>query len=203
MTGEGMTGISGRARRSRDGMTLIEAMIAMVVIAVALLAMLSLIMSAGVVQDDSRERTLAYNAARQIIEDMRAKQYASQVYDAYKSGGSVGCNFRVDDLPTGPNDLDHPVMKSATDPTLPPINAQGRILFPEDTPGGGLTEAPTDGRLRKEFNMPKDLNHDGDDSDSGASLPEVYILPVKVEVQWTRPGGKVSRIEVITLITER
>ena len=71
------------SRGRRAGMSLVEAMIAMVVIAIALIALLSMITSAGTVQDDSRQRTIAYNAARRKIEEMRALIYPKVIYDTY------------------------------------------------------------------------------------------------------------------------
>lgn len=202
MTGEGMTGNSGRARRSRRGMTLIEAMIAMAIVAVAMLALVSLIVSSGTVQDDSRQRTIAYNAARDVIENMRALIDITKIYDAYKQGGSVGNEFWIADIPHGDGSL-----KTTVPTGEAQFQAQGKILFPEKTPGAGeiMEDPPSpadDSLLARQLGMPKDLNQNGTDTDTLAPA-EVMILPVKVRVRWLASGNRYSNIEVITFITVR
>ncbi len=205
-------GMSGTTRRRSSvpraperGMSLVEAMIAMVVIAVALLALLSLITSAGTIQDDSRERTLAYNAARQKIEEMRALITASKIYDAYKKGGTIGNLFVVDGMPvgTGANLSTNVTLDNGTVKALS-VPSHGTIIFSEDVPGAdAITENPTNAVLRAQFGMPKDLNRDGDTADTALALNSVGILPVKVLVQWRTSANKVNQVEVVTFIVEK
>lgn len=179
---------SGMKRRA--GMSLVEIMIALAVISLTLLAMLSLITSSGKMQDDATGRTMAYNAARQKIEDMRAEVFA-EVYARFNSitsdnptsGTSPGDTFTVAGLAAGPNNA-----------------PQGLITFPEST-AGKLTEAPSDPVLAEQLGMPKDLNRDGDTTDT--SVVEYSILPVKIEVRWVVPGGKFSSVHIVTYIAER
>lgn len=167
----------------RAGFTLIEVMLAMAIVAFALLGLVSLITSSSRVQDESSSRTRAYNAVRKVIEEMRGLPLAD-VYPTYRSGGTIGDTFAVDEIPKNPAGVN---------------GAQGRILFPEA--GGGLTESPADAILAAELGMPKDLNRDGDVVDTGLST--YAILPVKIVVEWAQPGGKLSKVEVVTFIAER
>jgi prepilin-type N-terminal cleavage/methylation domain-containing protein len=188
--------ISTRARVR--GMSLVEIMIAMIIVAIALLALLSLTQSSNRVQDESRERTIAYNAARKMIEEMRSDAVET-LYRRYNSNNTdngllvcPGAAFEVADLPRGPGGA-----------------LQGTIIFPEANSGlatARLTENPSDANLATELGMPKDLNRDGDTTDAnllGDSLFPYDILPVKVEVKWVVPGGKINMVQVCTYITAR
>lgn len=176
-------------RRRDRGMSLVEIMIALVVVAVAMLALASLITSSSRVAEESQYRTFAYNAARRVVEEMRGVAF-SEIYMRYNAstsdnppGTCPGNTFVVDDLPNGP-------AGSTT---------QGTLFFPENT-AGTLTETPSDALLAKDFGMPKDLNRNG--AIDGA-VGAYYLLPVKVVVEWLMPGGKTSKVEVVTFITER
>ncbi len=183
-------------------MTLIEAMIAMAIVAIALLALVSLIVSAGTVQDDSRQRTIAYNTAREIVEDMRSLLDVTKIYAKYKSGGTTGNEFWIADIPGG----DGTSKKTATGATY---KAQGKILFPELNAGSGdgkIAEDPPnpsdDILLKTQLGMPKDLNQSGDSTET-LDITEVKILPVKIRVRWLSNTGRLSNVEVITMITSR
>ena len=159
-------------------MSVVEIMIAMVVVAIALLAMISLMTSSNRIQEDARERSVAYNAARAVIEDMRQRTFI-EVFDAYKSGAALN-RFTVDRL--GP----------------PPLNDthQGTVQFPETK--GLLDESFVD----TGFGTPKDLNQDGDTTDL-ISGTEISILPVRVVIRWRAPGGGEKRLELASLITSK
>src|SRR5262245_18745124 len=109
----------GRNRRAA-GLSLVELMIALVVIAIALLAIFSLVVSSSQVQQETREKALAYNAARLKVEEMRSTTFTA-IYSKYKSGGTTGNTFTVDGL------------SPITGDTAP-----GFIYFPET--GGTLSE---------------------------------------------------------------
>ncbi len=89
MTGEGMTGISNRARRSRGGFTLVELMISMAVIAIAILGVISVVMHTVRSKEKMRELDLAKQAAATRLEELRSVDFdtlsntASPVYDKF------------------------------------------------------------------------------------------------------------------------
>ena len=180
--------------KGRAGMSLVEIMIAIAIVSLTLLAMLSLITSSARVQDDSSQRTLAYNVARQKVEEIRSGNF-HEILTTYNSL-STQKTFKVDGLPAGPFTL--------SDGTA---GAQGKISFPEDKDGSGyLSEDPVDAVLREEFGMPKDLNRNGNTTDTGVypkATDPLKLIPVKVEVQWVVPSGKYSTVKIVTFITER
>lgn len=204
MVTSGAAGLCGHApfpisRRRDRGISMVEIMIALVVIAVALLALVSLMTSAGSIQDDSRERTLAYNAARQKIEEMRNLTELATIYTTYNSAQTAN-RFRVDDIPVGRG----PMRPSTTTPTLPQIPAQGQIFFPEETPGAGIKEdLTTNGILKKQFSLPKDLNQSGAIDAGVIPAANLTLLPVMVRIEWRTAGGKFSQVEVVTYITKK
>ncbi|HEX7899114.1 MAG TPA: prepilin-type N-terminal cleavage/methylation domain-containing protein [Planctomycetota bacterium] len=200
-----------RARQDR-GFTLVEIMIALAVVSIALLGLLSLINSSGLVQDDTRARTIAYNAAREKVEEMRARPFDT-IYAAYNSDDYD--DQKIKDLVTAAL----PTVITVTIPKnkffvdgLPSLIVggvaveQGSIIFPEaiDPSDGNpyLTEIPTDVILQKEFGMEggKDLNRDG----VVDKLITTYtLLPVKIEVSWTAVGGKTITLPIVTYMTNR
>jgi prepilin-type N-terminal cleavage/methylation domain-containing protein len=175
--------VSERRPRGNQGLTLLEIVIAMAVLAVALFALMSSIMSASSLHDNSREKVLAYNAARQAIEAMRNTTFA-QIYTTYRSGPNN--QFTV----TGLNPI----------PGVP----VGQIFFPADS-NGAIREDfyLIDATLASTLGMTspgKDLNGDGA-IDSKDHSQDYKILPVMVRVQWQGTGGKRAQIEVATFIT--
>lgn len=101
MTGEGMTGISGRARRSCDGLTLVELMIAMAIIAVAILGVISVVMHTIRSKEKMREVDLAKQAAATRLEELRSVDFDSLA----DTSSSVYNKFTVTELahPSGAN----------------------------------------------------------------------------------------------------
>ena len=168
------------ARRTA-GLSLVELMIALVVIAIALLAIFSLVVSSSQVQQETREKALAYNAARLKIEEMRSKTFSS-IWSIYKAGGSTGNTFAVDGL--------QPIAGDA---------AVGFIFFPERN--NLLSETVAD----SELGMPKDLNRDGDalddDVTNGATIYK--ILPVRIRIRWQGVGDKSTSVTVTSFITDK
>lgn len=173
-------------RSHRRGVTLLELIIAMAVLAIALLALVSSITSSAKVQQNTRDKTLAYNAAREVIEQMRAypideiwRRYNSATGDNVGTGSNPGNTFTVARLNAPPSGV--------------PV---GQVFFPEK--GGALNETYVDPSM----GMPKDLNRNGDALDTNVN--DTYrILPVKVVVTWMAIGGREIQIEVNTLITEK
>ena len=72
-----------RPLRRDAGMSLVEIMIALVVVGLALVAMVSLMLSSNRLQEDARERSYAYNAARSVVEEMRGTAFAT-IFDTYR-----------------------------------------------------------------------------------------------------------------------
>jgi Tfp pilus assembly protein PilV len=201
----------GRGRREA-GLSLVELMIAIVVIAIALIALVSLIVSSSQVQQETREKTLAYNAARLKIEEMRNSTF-DEIFRKY--------NAAADTLTTGDtgapgpsnpgepgNTFDVSGLKASSPDTYP-----GRIFFPQNysgtTPSNPLVEdmttPPSDETdLESRFALPMDLNRDGDSSDADLSAAGAHkILPVVLRVRWVGVGKKVTSIYVSTLITNK
>lgn len=177
--------VRGRGRPDA-GLSLVELMIAIVVIAIALIALVSLIVSSSQVQQEAREKTLAYNAARRQIEVMRSTSFLS-IFAAYRAGGTQGNTFAVEGLiPVSPD------------------TAAGKIDFP--LTGANLSENPSDTALAAQLGMPKDLNRDGDttDTDVSSTSPVQYkILPVRIRVRWLGVAKKQTTIEVTSFITDK
>lgn len=187
--------------RSEAGISVLEIMIALVVIAIALLAVTSLLFSSNRIQHDGKERMIAFNAARQVLEDMRAANY-DHVWHRYNSikadditgVTNPGNTFKVPGLPP---------RKDGSDP--------GRIYFPEDSTGTNIVESPSNAALRtslgmdsKDFNgiVGKDLNRDGDNADAFSNNAQFFILPIMIEVVWVTPGGRENRVEMASFLSK-
>ena len=181
-------------RPGRTGFSLIELVIAMAVLAIALLALMSSIFSSSRLVDTSRERTLAYEAARSKIEEMRNFTHCLTFNNIYNY-------YRVN-----PNNI-------AAVAGLNPIFVAGveqpelSITFPMS--GANLTEAPADAILATSLGMPKDLNRDGDATDVGGTgaaddLNTNYkLLPVLITLRWKSAGGSSQTLDVTTFISEK
>lgn len=178
------------ARGAQRGMTLIEITIALVVLAVAVLMMMSLMLSSNRLQQAGREKTLAYNAARRLIEEFRSYPLA-EVYPRYNglkaddlSGANPGNTFSVQGLAPAAGYSSH-----------------GEIVFPADS--SGLREFLSDKSLSTQLGLPKDLNRNGNATETGLAPTAINILPVLVRVRWTSQGGRPELLEMATLITDR
>lgn len=191
-------GLRGALRsRGMAGITVIELIMAIGVLAVALLSLVTVLASSGSLQQSTREKALAYNAARQKIEEMRNRPL-NEVYRAF--------NGRTSDDIVGvvcPG-------KTFTVAGLVPQGSRpvGEIVFPENS-SGLLDERIVDPTL----GMPKDLTGDGDADEvenAAVSSPhrpltdrDYRILPVKIVVRWMSVGKKAAEIEVATFITDK
>ena len=220
--------------RSRDGgLSLVELIIAMAILAVAIMALVSSITSSSQIQQSTREKTLAYNAAREQIEKMRV--YAVQeIYSRYNSVTTDDNNYPSGGVSGHPGNTFH-VPRLAAPSTIPgvftlptawSVNRTDRA-WTDTKETNGITPISTDtfGNL---------LGNDGVGTivfpESGGSLTETYvdsamgmpkdlnrngtaadtnvnstykILPVKIKVRWKMIGGKDTEIEVNTFITDK
>jgi len=74
------------ATRSRSrGVSLVELMIAMMVIAIALVAMMVTLLEGQRFATEAHENTLALNAARSALEQMRQTQF-DQIFSTFRAG---------------------------------------------------------------------------------------------------------------------
>jgi prepilin-type N-terminal cleavage/methylation domain-containing protein len=222
-----------KARSRRGGLSLIELIIAMAILAVAIMALVSSITSSGQIQQATREKTIAYNAARQQIEKMRVyataeifSRYNSTTADDgfFPSGLHPGNTFHVPRLGTPTS-----VPMAATPwsvPTYWSVQVGATTKEPwSSTTVGGVQQKDTFGDL---------IGNDGVGEitfpESGGNLTETYvdstmgmprdlnrdgdsadtnvslsykILPVKVSVRWKSMNGKDMYIEVNTFITDK
>lgn len=209
-----------KSRTRESGLTLVELIIAMAILAVAIMALVSSITSSGQIQQNTRERVIAYNAAREQIEKMRV--YAvGEVYSRYNSttaddtffsGLHPGPTFHVPRL-NAPSTVPAKWSLSATENWKQTViggvqqldtfgnaignDGYGLITFPET--GGILKENYVDAAM----GMPKDLDRDGVVSTTADVSQSYKILPVKVTVTWKGIGGKDMQIEVNTFITDK
>jgi prepilin-type N-terminal cleavage/methylation domain-containing protein len=168
----------GRRRQHQSGLTLLELVVTMVVLTIGLAGYARTVAMAMMSVRSSHEATLASEAARQIVETLRAQTfkdafrlYNSSAADDPGPGPAPGNNFAVLGLEPRKGDLDG----------LP-----GEILFPTQSVAGVL-------QLREDLDnaklgMPRDLNGDLliDAADHAGNYEE---LPVLVRVRWRGVGG--------------
>jgi hypothetical protein len=176
-------------RRARRGHTLIEVTIAIGVLMVAVLAYSRSITGGLGSQRGLRERQIALNAARDMVESMRAQPFA-ELYQRYNSSDAddgaladpaPGPEFDVDGLDA-----------------LPGAGSVGRIEFPEaEVAGAWQLREDLD---RPEFGLPYSL--DGDAAiDAGDKSLTYQLLPVRVVLEWAGTGGE-QHLEVTTWIAD-
>lgn len=164
-----------RARSASAGFTLIELSVVMFVMTVAVSMLASTMISAGRLGPLRRERALATDAARTMLETIRSETFSERFAlfnvdpddDPAGIGTAPGCHFDVEGLPPQADDADGRV---------------GRVRFSADA--APLREDVADDDL----GFPRDLNADGVvDADDHAS--DYVILPVEVEIRWQGTSG--------------
>lgn len=179
---EGPGGVPRRGGSER-GVGLIELIIAMGVLVVALLALMSSITAGDILRETTREQSLAYNAARRKIEEIRNFAPFQGAFLMHSQGNGPGPTFTVPGLNAVPG------------------NPVGRISFPVS--GGALCEVGSGTFLRTAGNADIDLNGDGDAVDASV-IADYKLLPVRVEILWKSvKGGLPTRLEVVSLIAEK
>ena len=169
---------------ARQGFTLIELMVSFGALMIVLLGFSRMLLSSRMASSTTHEATLAKEAARSMVEVLRASSFR-QIYATYNSdpgddpgvaGSAPGAAFDVRGLEAPDAD-----------------GRPGQILFPE-----------LNGNLSEDLNLPQygwsglDLNGDGDHDDADVS-GSYKFLPVLVRVAWRGSGGPAS-IEFRTLI---
>jgi len=77
-------------RRQRGGYLLLESMVATFIGALVLMASISLVVTGAAAADSARQNNAAYNAARQVIENMRLRRGAQLVNNTYSDATVFG-----------------------------------------------------------------------------------------------------------------
>jgi type II secretory pathway pseudopilin PulG len=202
--------------RSRSaGFSLVELIIAVTVMVLLLITMMVAITSASRINDNSRERAIAYELAKSKIEEIRN-------FTRCGSFDKIFWYYGYTANPKIPNPNGWIYVGNATLPDPLQLNAMKiagvpqpiiTVTFPINTLTGALTENPTDANMIAHFAMPKDLNRNGLTTDFGAVLSDPLgatapvtgykILPVLVTVQWESTGKKNGKVELASLIAEK
>jgi type II secretory pathway pseudopilin PulG len=176
-----------RDQSGRGGFTLLELSIFMSVILVAFLTLSQSIVASMRLTETNRERRLATNGAREMIERLYGVEDFDTIFLRFNDNpaddaGQVapGSGFAIAGLMPVSDDPDGMV---------------GEIVFP--TIGFELLENVDDLAL----GMPRDLNGDGavDALDHSA---DYRLLPVALRLRWQGAGGQ-RTLEVRTLLADR
>lgn len=173
-------------RDGRAGYALIEMMLASVVLVVAILGTVGSLTSSAMLGESTRETTIAYLAAQEMIEVLQA----TPCQDVF-----VNYNEEADDDPGGIGAAPGPGF------AVPGLNPQaddpdglpGRILMPQA--GKDLKEDLDD---YPELGMPRDLNADGE-IDGDKRQKDYILLPVIARVEWIGVSGERS-VEIETVL---
>jgi Tfp pilus assembly protein PilV len=198
----------------------VELVIAMAILAVAIMALVSSITSSGQIQQNTRERVIAYNAAREMIEKMRvypvgqiySRYNSSTADDAFYTGSHPGPTFHVPRLAapkTVPTTWSNTATEAWSATTIGGVQQLDSFSNAIGNDGYGLVTFPETGGILKEnyvdsaMGMPKDLDRDGVVSTTADVSQSYKILPVKVTVSWSGIGGKDMTIEVNTFLTDK
>lgn len=181
---------TGPQERSRAGTGLLEPLVAVTLVLLAVLGFSQLMVGAVRTADQAEEATVAREAARAMLDQMRAAQFSTAFAEFNASAEDdpsgfetgFGSGFDVDGLVPVDGDADGMV---------------GEILFPTvDGAPQRLREDVKDAALA----MPRDLNGDDvvDDADHSG---DYEILPVVIRVRWRGVAGD-SVVEFHTILSE-
>ena len=165
---------------ARRGFTFVELAVGMTILLVSLLIFSSSVTGVAKQRAANRETALAVAAARNMLETLRAEDFA-EVYARYNAnpaddpggaGTAPGNRFVVEGLDDAPDTVG---------------GFDGEIVFPsvEDAVAGW--QLREDVELRA-LGLPRDISGDNvvDDQDHSASY---FILPVQVRVRWSGSSG--------------
>ncbi len=195
----------------RRGLTLVEVVVAMSVMVVAASIFAQMLVGTNRLRQLNRENTLAADAARVVVEEMRNAPFL-EVYRRY--------NESPDDDPLGkgtaPGHLfDVPALAALESA---PQGKAGRITFPSrevqvtttQTTGFGKAAITTtttttvwqlgEDHQDEELGMPRDLNGNNvvDVLDHSS---DYIVLPVRVQVNWQSPTGP-RYLEIVTQLSD-
>lgn len=175
-----------RAARARTGFTLVELIVSFSALLIVLLGFSRMMLSSRMASSTAHEATLAKEAARAMVEILKAHPFA-QIYATYNADTTDGGGTPSAGFVAG---VGFPVRGLEAPEGLA---APGQIVFPEQA-----------GELCEQVNLPQlgwknlDLNGDGDHDDANVS-GDYKFLPVIVRVSWRGSGGTGS-VEFRTLI---
>lgn len=163
-----------RRRSDRSGFTFAELAIAMTIMMVALVSISAATLRTHALRRQNRERVLANAALRSAAERIHSVAYrtiedgnaawAQEILATYGPGGTIGDGFDVLELN--------------------PIGANGQV--------GSITivadETATDAALGVDLGLPRDLNGDGDATDTNVGL-DARVLPVIIRLDYQTQTG--------------
>lgn len=173
------------AAAASAGFSIIEVMLVLTLLTVGIGMFAGTLGSVMGLGPSLRESARAVEAARSVVESMRAQPFeqlwalynADPADDPGGAGTAPGAGFAMPGLAPIPGDADGLV---------------GSVIFPEV--GGELREDSADADL----GMPRDLNLDGL-VDAGDHAADYRALPVHVRVEW-KGKGPARRIDLHTTI---
>lgn len=179
----------------RGGFTLLEVMFAAAVLAIAISGSAGAMLSAMQLDRMNRERSLALQSARRVIEQAQDVEFA-EVFAAYNSvaGDDPVAMVAAGTVPGGAF-----ACSGLTVQNNDPDGVSGEILFPTELNAGVL-------ELREDFvdaalGMPMDLNMDGV-IDALDHSGDYLILPMRVRLSWTGVAGARSA-DLVTILSRR
>ncbi len=162
-----------RGIRSRRGFALIELAIALSILVIGLVSIVSATSRMHHLRHQNRDRALAQNGLRSISERIHARSHgfsadpatwSSNLIPVFAPGGAIGDTFDVEGLNLAPG-----------------AQVIGTIQIVID-------ETATDQQLNAQIGMPRDLNGDGQASNTDVSQ-NACMLPVIVRLQWRGQSG--------------
>lgn len=175
---------------AEGGFSLFEVSVAMVVLTVGVVSLAGLLTQVSGLDRTSRDRGIAYNGARAVVESMRNTEF-SDVFATFNEDPS--------DDPGGEGTAPGHVFEVAGLDTESGV-AVGEIFFP--------THANYRSELREDIVAPKlgmpdglDLNGDGE-IDSSNHASDYVFLPVRIVVTWRTSTGT-FKVDFTTNLTER
>ncbi|MEW6071983.1 MAG: prepilin-type N-terminal cleavage/methylation domain-containing protein [Planctomycetota bacterium] len=195
------------------GTTLLELLVVLTIVAVAVGILSRIVVSTSRLRETNREGAVAMEAARTVLEEMRAWPLA-EVYARYNAdpaddpdgpGTAPGDRFAVDGLtpfdPAAGGRAGSVVFPAGAAP-VSSGGIGGRSGLPGGASGGTSVAAPL--VLREDVSlpllgMPRDLNGDNivDGEDHSA---DCLLLPVQVRVEWQ--GSNCPRsVDLFTMLT--
>ena len=164
-----------RGHRRRSGFTMIELAIAMSILMIGMVSAAAATMKMHHLRKQNRERIVAQTTTRSIAERIHAQSYrlssdpatwSQELVELFNEGGDFGDTFDVDLLNPPSAEQEFP----------------GTIQIVTD-------ETASDGDLRVDLGMPRDLNGDGDANDTNVTT-DARLLPVVVRISWRGQSGE-------------
>ena len=185
-------GKQNRVRRSRAGLTLLEAVLAIGVMTLAVSLFSTMVVSTSRQRVANHEYPVASEEVRVLLESMRNADFR-EVFALYNAdpaddpggpGTAPGHRFAVEGL--------EPLENS-------PDGLVGEIFFPVTPVLDGPDELRED-MVDDSLGMPRDLNADSMVDDANHS-GDYTVLPIRVELDWRGKYGD-RHLEVYTMLAE-